>query len=518
MRHAPPRLLAVALLAAAALAPDLQAQTPRARLVAEVGGPVALPGGGTAPVVSLGLPVANGTGEVAFTGSLLAAGDTVGFVFVDDAVRWRNTDSATPLTGREAWMGAADGGAFIYSPTVDGEDGAWTDLGLLVRRGDPAPGFPGQFVAFASRPGMRPGGGAHWVSGLAATADGPAVARAFYVSPDRTAASATVVIAEGQTLGGAAVTALDFNYSVSDDGEHRAFLVIRAMGSSATDGAVVVDGVVVAQEGSAAVGGTELWQGFDLVRVNGGGHHLIAGETNGPTTADEVVAYDGAVVLREGMTVGGVALGADVRGFALEDDGPVAVYAWTTATGADDEVLFGGITSDLAATSVLLLRTGQGLDTSGDGAADYTVTDFEFSTDDGPEAIALGDARFAYVRLSLTPTGGGPPRDVIVGVDYSQVTTSAEPGVGAAARATLTVAPNPFRGEAILTVTHGRPGPTTVEVLDVLGRRVALLHEGPLAAGRHAFALDGSMLPAGVYVARAEAGGAVATQRVTVLR
>jgi hypothetical protein len=42
-----------------------------------------------------------------------------------------------------------------------------------------------------------------------------------------------------------------------------------------------------------------------------------------------------------------------------------------------------------------------------------------------------------------------------------------------------------------------------VEVLDALGRRVALLHDGPLAAGAaHRLAFEGSGLPSGVYVVR----------------
>ena len=59
-------------------------------------------------------------------------------------------------------------------------------------------------------------------------------------------------------------------------------------------------------------------------------------------------------------------------------------------------------------------------------------------------------------------------------------------------------------------------------VYDVLGRRVALLHEGMLGAGRHAFGLDGGALPAGVYVVRvgvepAEGPARTYTHRLTVV-
>jgi hypothetical protein len=82
----------------------------------------------------------------------------------------------------------------------------------------------------------------------------------------------------------------------------------------------------------------------------------------------------------------------------------------------------------------------------------------------------------------------------------------------------VAVRPNPFRNEATVTVTLAAPGTVTAAVYDVLGRRVALLHEGALEAGLHTFRLDGQGFPPGVYVVRAEAGGVVATRRLTRVR
>jgi hypothetical protein len=47
-----------------------------------------------------------------------------------------------------------------------------------------------------------------------------------------------------------------------------------------------------------------------------------------------------------------------------------------------------------------------------------------------------------------------------------------------------------------------------VEVFDALGRRVAILHDGPLAAGAHTLELDAASLPPGHYIVRAHVPGA----------
>src|SRR5690606_23492083 len=93
-----------------------------------------------------------------------------------------------------------------------------------------------------------------------------------------------------------------------------------------------------------------------------------------------------------------------------------------------------------------------------------------------------------------------------------------EPGPEPGASLGVEVVPNPARGAAVVALTLPQPGAVSASVYDVLGRRVALLHEGPLAAGRHALALDGASLPPGVYVVRVAAGGEVAARTVTVLR
>ncbi len=96
---------------------------------------------------------------------------------------------------------------------------------------------------------------------------------------------------------------------------------------------------------------------------------------------------------------------------------------------------------------------------------------------------------------------------------------SAEDDASVPQTAALSAAhPNPFRSTATVTLLLPQTQRVEVALFDVLGRRVAVLHEGPLTAGSHALVLDGSGLGSGVYVVRAQGEGFTASRRVTVVR
>lgn len=82
----------------------------------------------------------------------------------------------------------------------------------------------------------------------------------------------------------------------------------------------------------------------------------------------------------------------------------------------------------------------------------------------------------------------------------------------AAPRAGVRVLPNPFRARARVEVETARAQDVRVEVVDVLGRRVALLHDGALGAGAHAFEVRGTDLPAGLYLVRVATSGSTVTR------
>jgi hypothetical protein len=68
-------------------------------------------------------------------------------------------------------------------------------------------------------------------------------------------------------------------------------------------------------------------------------------------------------------------------------------------------------------------------------------------------------------------------------------------------------APNPFTDEAVMLVTLPAAAGVRVALVDVLGREVAVLADGPHEAGAHPIAIAGAGLAPGVYVARVWVNG-----------
>jgi hypothetical protein len=92
---------------------------------------------------------------------------------------------------------------------------------------------------------------------------------------------------------------------------------------------------------------------------------------------------------------------------------------------------------------------------------------------------------------------------------------------GASARISA-VAPNPFRGGALVSVRTGRGGPASLTILDVNGRRVRTLQRGWLAAGAHELRWDGldgrgHRAAPGVYLVRFESATGGDTRKLTLL-
>ena len=79
--------------------------------------------------------------------------------------------------------------------------------------------------------------------------------------------------------------------------------------------------------------------------------------------------------------------------------------------------------------------------------------------------------------------------------------------------------PNPFNPRTQFTLTVAREQRVTIEVVDMLGRQVALLHDGPLRAEEtHRFNIEAGNLASGVYLYRAVGETFAEARRVVLVK
>ncbi|MEP0546273.1 MAG: T9SS type A sorting domain-containing protein [Rhodothermales bacterium] len=129
-------------------------------------------------------------------------------------------------------------------------------------------------------------------------------------------------------------------------------------------------------------------------------------------------------------------------------------------------------------------------------------------------------------RLWLGVTGVGPGTEggvfrtvePVVPVSAEDGPEPGKPGVELGA-----AYPNPSSGAVTVPLVLSEVAEVSVVVYDVLGRQVAVLADGRVEAGRHAFALDGGTLPAGLYIVRAtvrtdDGTERAFSQRVSIVR
>jgi hypothetical protein len=128
---------------------------------------------------------------------------------------------------------------------------------------------------------------------------------------------------------------------------------------------------------------------------------------------------------------------------------------------------------------------------------------------------------------------GNPPGGIVAaGSDPDADPTSGEPAVPASAldgppRSIVpwpVEYPNPYRPDSPIRIDLPSAGSVRVEILDAGGRRLRLLHEGPLDAGSHGFDWDGrdgrgSAVASGVYFVRVVgAGGGAGASKLVLVR
>ena len=138
--------------------------------------------------------------------------------------------------------------------------------------------------------------------------------------------------------------------------------------------------------------------------------------------------------------------------------------------------------------------------------------------DHGPEVMA----RTTFVGWNLGTAPPYPEPHPEPGTVFRLTTTkpfnvSADDAASRPALA-LEAFPNPASARLEIAFALGAAGQTRLVVYDVLGREVAVLEDGPRAAGGHRVGLGVGALSPGVYVVVLEGAGARASRTVTVVR
>jgi hypothetical protein len=192
--------------------------------------------------------------------------------------------------------------------------------------------------------------------------------------------------------------------------------------------------------------------------------------------------------------------------FVTEPDNPLAVQL----------VAFGG---RVVADREVLLEWSM---LSSDGIARIDVEQKVGSAFVAPETVAVvGDEAEYSARLSNVPYGQQAFRLRFVEVDGT-VTYSNEVVllVEVLDGFVLTDAyPNPFRESASFSLTVAKPQHVKVEVFNLSGQRVAVLHDGVVdAQSSQEFVFDGSRLSGGVYFYTVRGGDFVASNKLVLVR
>ncbi|TVQ56910.1 MAG: hypothetical protein EA377_01615 [Phycisphaerales bacterium] len=349
-------------------------------------------------------PSTNNLGQVGFIG-ILNDGDR--FVWFDDDFVWFNSSFQDGmLTGGTATMGISDNGDWVYNPQIDGEDGLIKNGEVLLVRGDPAAGFPGQFISFTSRLQMLPDATVFVVAGLTETqGSSSSQARALYrITPEE---EMIPVFSSGDTVAGITLAStssgIGFGYRISRNGEHHIHRLVAA--GSTPNNFVYVDDTVAAFQGDPVGDGTN-WNAFRSVTINNNGDYAFTGTTTAsPDGGTNHVTYNGELKLRAGMTIDGfeVPSNATSQAVSLNDNG-AAVHGWTWGfgSGAGGAIFYSPDAAEMDTNSVLLLSIGDVVDTTGDGVGDAIVRGLNISDIAGP-SFDLPNQPWIYTELELEP-------------------------------------------------------------------------------------------------------------------
>lgn len=134
------------------------------------------------------------------------------------------------------------------------------------------------------------------------------------------------------------------------------------------------------------------------------------------------------------------------------------------------------------------------------------------------DATSMPAGSHPYEVVVLTNDPAQPVFVVPVTIDVEANVVSTGDAAGPLALALAPVFPNPFAGTSTVAFTLPEPGAVRVEVLDLMGRRVAVLVDDEVSAGRHEARWSAAGLAAGSYVVRLTTPAETLVRRAVVAR
>ena len=273
--------------------------------------------------------------------------------------------------------------------------------------------------------------------------------------------------------------------------------VVRLRGLNPGTEFAVLPGAGPLQDSHLYIGCSGRWGAWD-----GGVEDLVVPPQDGPPAA----------IRSAGFAITEAALGGDVLDVVADGDGhPYAIVS--DAAGNTSLVSWDPGTGTRLAT--LYAPGGYSLsDAALDGRGGLYVCRSDFAA----PGLLVYEAGSDHLLAGPLATGL-PPVQIVFGRD-SVVAPAA--GAGGPVVELGHPEPNPARAHSRMELTLAEPGPVRVEILDLAGRRVRSLADGPCAAGATPLDWDladrsGRRVAAGIYFVRATAQGAAVTRRLVVL-
>ena len=148
------------------------------------------------------------------------------------------------------------------------------------------------------------------------------------------------------------------------------------------------------------------------------------------------------------------------------------------------------------------------------------VTDYVAGLTDGVASFGLKNPDAAPTLTVFGAREGAAPAELVLVLDGGSARRAAAQTPPEDAEAADLGAPYPNPTAGVLTVPLALPNAAEVrgELVDALGRTVAVFASGPYGPGRHALRVEAAGLPGGVYFCRVFVDGEPHTVRVSVIR